>query len=280
MAFHTAAHSSAKPLSVAVSIPPQKYFAERIGGPLVDVTVLAPPGADPHSYEPRPRQIIGLSRARIYFAVGVPFEDAWLPRIRSANPKLIIVRTDRGIRKIPMASHDHANGAHHGEDKGGLDVHVWLSPPLVRTIAEAMRDALVDHDAANAETYQKNCDKFTKEIDALHAHLETLFSQVGDQNKFMVFHPSWGYFAQAYHLVQAPVEIEGKEPKPAEIMRLVKLARAEGIGVIFVQPRLSARSARTIADAIGGKIVLADDLAEDWDRNLRTVAAQLKNALR
>jgi zinc transport system substrate-binding protein len=76
------------------------------------------------------------------------------------------------------------------------------------------------------------------------------------------------------------VEVEGKEPKPAEIMGLVKLARAEGITVIFIQPQFSSRSARTIANAIGGELVVADDLSGDWESNLRAVAEQFKSALR
>ncbi len=96
----------------------------------------------------------------------------------------------------------------------------------------------------------------------------------------MVFHPAWGYFAHTYRLVQIPIEIEGKEPKPAEVLQLIKTARKENIRVIFVQPQFSTRSAKTIADAIGGKLVYADDLAEDWDHNLRTVAESFKSALR
>ncbi|MHB9027830.1 MAG: metal ABC transporter solute-binding protein, Zn/Mn family, partial [Candidatus Latescibacterota bacterium] len=274
-------HSETKPLAVAVSIPPQKYFAERIGGSLISVTVMTPPGADPHTYEPRPRQLIELSRARLYFAIGVPFENAWLPRLRSMNSKLTIVPTDKGIQKIPMTPHSDGDALHRGErHEVGPDVHIWLSPPLVRTVAAAMRDALVSADPAHADEYRANFEKFRKDIDALDAHLAALFSTAGERRKFIVFHPAWGYFARTYNLVQIPVEIDGKEPKPAEIMRLVKLARAEGITVIFIQPQFSARSARTIADAIGGKLVIADDLSGDWDRNLRTVAEQFKSALR
>lgn len=274
-------HSQTNPVPVAVSILPQKYFAERIGGSLVSVTVMTPPGADLHTYEPRPRQLIELSRAKLYFAIGASFENAWLSRLTSANPRLTVVHTDRGIRKIPLAPHsDHHAAPEKEHHEDGLDVHIWLSPPLVRTVAATMRDALVSADPAHADAYRANYETFKKEIDALDSHLSALFSTVGERRKFMVFHPSWGYFARAYNLVQIPVEVEGREPKPAEIMRLVKLARAEGITVIFIQPQFSARSAQTIADAIGGKLIIADDLSENWDRNLRTVAEQFKSALR
>jgi zinc transport system substrate-binding protein len=275
------AHSETKPLSVAVSILPQKYFAERIGGSLVTVTVMTPPGADPHSYEPRPRQLIEFSRAKLYFAIGAPFENAWLPRLRSANPRLTIVQTDRGIRKISMIPHTDGDAAHRGErHEEGPDIHIWLSPPLVRTVAAAMCDALITADPTHAGEYRANFEKFNKEIGALDTYLTEFFSKAGEHRKFMVFHPAWGYFARTYNLVQIPVEVEGKEPKPAEIMGLVKLARAEGITVIFIQPQFSSRSARTIANAIGGELVVADDLSGDWESNLRAVAEQFKSALR
>lgn len=268
------------PLAVAVSIPPQKYFAERIGGKYVSVTVMIPPGADPHIYEPRPRQIVALADAEIYFAIGVPFEAAWLPRFRSVNPKLNIVRTDEGIRKIPMISNEPTGSLHNDSHEGGLDTHIWLSPALVRKIAETMHLSLASADPAHADEYHLNYEKFLNEIDALEKYLRTLFPSGIAPGKFMVFHPAWGYFAQACNLIQIPVEVEGKELKPSEIVRLVRLARSENITVIFVQPQFSTRSAKTISDAIGGELVFADPLAEDWNNNLRTVAKKFKSALR
>jgi zinc transport system substrate-binding protein len=98
--------------------------------------------------------------------------------------------------------------------------------------------------------------------------------------QFMVFHPSWGYFAQAYGLKQIPIEIEGKEPKPAQLRELIERARQDGIQFIFVQPQFSAKSARVIAGEIGAQVVIADPLAEDWTANLRTVARKFERALR
>jgi zinc transport system substrate-binding protein len=278
--FPSMAFTQTGPLEVAVSILPQKYFAEKIGGNHVSVTVMVPPGADPHVYEPRPRQIIELSRSKLYFSIGVPFENAWLTRFKSANTKLVFVQTDRGIVKIPLsATESHSHNSHDSQE-GGLDPHIWLSPPLVKTIALTMRDALVLADPAHAADYRANSDAFLKEIEALDRYLRTQFSTGGDRRRFMVFHPAWGYFAETYHLAQIPVEIDGKEPKPSEIVQLIKMARKEGITAVFVQPQFSARTAKTIAGDIGGKLIIADDLAEDWDHNLRAVAEAFKTALR
>jgi len=98
--------------------------------------------------------------------------------------------------------------------------------------------------------------------------------------KFMVFHPAWGYFAKAYDLVQVPIEVEGKEPKPAQLNELIKLAKKEKITVIFAQPQFSARSAETIAKEIGGEVVMADDLAADWAENLRDQARRFVSVLK
>jgi ABC-type Zn uptake system ZnuABC Zn-binding protein ZnuA len=121
----------AETLQVAVSILPQEYFVKKIGGDFVSVTVLVPPGATPENYELKPRQMVALSECRIYFAIGVPFETAWLPKISSGNQRMIIVRTDEGIRKIAMTAHHHhdGDGSHDEESSDGLlDPHIWLSP--------------------------------------------------------------------------------------------------------------------------------------------------------
>ena len=96
----------------------------------------------------------------------------------------------------------------------------------------------------------------------------------------MVFHPSWGYFADAYGLEQIPIEMEGKEPKPSQLRRLIEFARERGIKVIFVQPQTSTKNAETIARAIGGQVIVADPLAEDWIGNLRQQAEKFRRALR
>jgi zinc transport system substrate-binding protein len=96
----------------------------------------------------------------------------------------------------------------------------------------------------------------------------------------MVFHPSWGYFARNYGLQQVPVEIEGKDPKPAQLKKLIEYAQKKQINVIFVQPQFSSRSAELVAKEIGGQVIFADPLASDWSDNLREVAQKFKVALK
>jgi zinc transport system substrate-binding protein len=280
------------PLQVFVSIAPQKYFVDHIGKDLVDVQVMVQPGASPHTYEPKPHQMMALSKARIYFAIGVTFENAWLNKISSSNPSLMIVHTDENIQKIPMAAshhndtvHQHGEDNHHGKEAhnkdpghdhhhhdGIPDPHIWLSPPLVKIQAGTILDTLQQVDPANSSTYDANYKNFIAEIDLLHTGLESTFSGK-EGTPFMVFHPSWGYFAKTYGLKQVPIEVEGKDPKPAQLMEIIKYAKVQGIKVIFVQPQFSSRNAEMVAKEINGKVLSIDPLAYNWPENLREVAS-------
>ena len=271
--------ASARPLRVFVSILPQKYFAEKIGGDLVDVAVMVEPGANPQTYEPKPKQMLALARTSIYFAIGVPFETTWLAKIAATNPNMLVVHTDAGIKKIPMMAHHRESELE--EDRHGIqDPHVWLSPPLVIIIAENMLQAFIKVDPAHRLIYEKNHNSFVKELVVLDAEIRATFRGKGKAVEFMVFHPAWGYFAQAYGLEQVPIELEGKQPKAAELQRLIQYAKQRGIKVIFAQPQFSRQAAQAITESIGGQIVLADPLAADWDRNLRQVASKFKAALK
>jgi zinc transport system substrate-binding protein len=163
----------------------------------------------------------------------------------------------------------------HGEP----DPHIWLSPPLVMIQVRRILTALQAVDPAHRTDYEANYKGFILELVDLDAELRNTF--VGHQGlKFLVFHPSWGYFAQAYGLQQLPVEAEGKDPKPAQLTEIIEYARRRNIRVVFVQPQFSTKSAAMIAKAIGAEIVFADPLAEDWAVNLRHQARKFKNAMK
>jgi len=270
-----------KKLAVFVSIAPQKYFVHQIGREWVDVQVMVPPGASPATYEPKPRQMAALSDTPVYFAIGVPFEKNWLKKIVAANPNMRVMHTDHGIQKIPMATHHHE--AEHHQNKGHqnlgeLDPHIWLSPPLVMTQARTIRDTLQEIDPAHRSVYDTNYKTFVSALVDLDAEIRNTFAgQKGLQ--FMVLHPSWGYFARTYGLKQVAVEIEGKDPKPAQLKELIEHAKEKGIKIIFVQPQFSSKSAKLVAKEIGGQVAVADPLAQDWSGNLRAVVREFKGAL-
>lgn len=256
----------AAPIEVFVSILPQKYFAERIGGPHVAVSVMVGPGQSPATYEPTPRQMARLAKARLYFRIGVAFEDAWMGRIVAANPRMRVVDTRRGIplRDVDSVVRETAPGVR-------KDPHVWTSPVLAKIIVEHMRDALVAADPAHRGTYEANCSALVAELERLDGQIRGMFRHLATRS-FMVFHPSWGYFADTYGLKQIPIETGGKEPGARTIARFIELGQRQGVKVIFVQEQFSRRTAETVARAIGGRLVAVDPLAEDYLNNLRHVA--------
>ncbi len=273
---------------VFVSILPQATFVKQLGGDLVSVEVMVKPGASPATYEPKPRQMAQLSEASLYLAIGVPFEAAWLERFAAANPKMRVVHTEEGIEKRPMAAHHHEHeGEHekghaekHEHGHGILDPHVWLAPSLVKIQARSIANALIQAAPKHKAQFESNLQAFLEKCDQLDARLKGIFKDVSGEKQFMVFHPSWGYFAQDYGLKQVPIEMEGKEPSPAELEELIEHARHDGIKVIFAQPQFSEKSAKAIAEAIGGKVVKLDPLAENWSENLVNAAEIIREALR
>ena len=269
------ARTDAGRLQVTVSVLPQKYLVERIGGDHVAVNVLVGPGDEPHSYEPVAEQLRALTRSAVCFTVGVEFEAAWMDRFLSANRAMEVVDTTAGIDLLPIEEHGHsdADAAHEG-----LDPHVWVSPRRAAQMARTIADTLVRLDPAHEDAYRANLAAFLADVEALDAEIRAELAGV-EGRKFMVFHPAWGYFAADYGLEQVAIEVGGQEPSAAELAAILTEARASGIRVVFAQPSLSTRSAETIAREIGGRVVAIDPLAEDWLANLRQVAAALAEAL-
>ena len=274
--------SAADKTTVFVSIVPQKFFVEQIAKDLVDVQVMVEPGANPHIYEPKPAQMAAISKAKIYFAIGVTFEEIWLKKLASVNPKMRIVHTEHGIQKMPMAAHHHGEGKDHEKEHhhhGTLDPHIWLSPPLVMVQARNILTALQEVDPAHHAVYEANYKAFITMLVDLDGELRSILK--GKEGfQFIVFHPAWGYFAHAYGLKQVPIEIEGKEPKPAQLKELIEHAQKHQIKVVFVQPQFSSKSAEQVAKEIGGQVAFVDPLAMNWVENLREVATKFKAVLK
>ncbi|MDO9547245.1 MAG: zinc ABC transporter substrate-binding protein [Pelolinea sp.] len=254
---------------ITVSVLPEKYFVERIGGEHVQVNVMVGPGESPHSYEPKAKQMAALSNSALYFAIGVEFEDAWMERITSANPGLRVVDLSQDISKLPSSDADH------NED---MDPHIWTSPEMGKTIARKIGFVLIELDPQHADDYQANLAVLLRDIEQLQAEITNSISQM-DTHQFMVFHPGWGYFANEFGLEQIPIEIGGSEPSASELAHLIDTAKNDNIRVIFAQPELSTQSADFIASEIGGRVILISPLAEDWLENLRLVSQTFADAL-
>ena len=233
-----------------------------VAGERVDILVMVPSGRSPHTYKPSPAQLEKLRRVEIYFAVGseIEFERIWMGKLKEINPKMRIINCSEGILFL--------------DD----DPHVWLSPRNAKIMVENICRAFVDFDPQNRDLYIKNRDLYIEELDELDGELKRAFAKL-KKRKFLVFHPAWAYFAKDYGLEQIAVEIEGGEPGPRDLERLVEMARREGMKVIFASPGFEAERARAIAEAIGGRVEIADPLASDYVSNLRRVSDALVRAL-
>jgi len=260
-------------INAVVSILPEQTFLKAIGGDKVSVSLMVLPGNSPHTYEPKPSQMKDVAKAQIYFAIGVEFENIWLQKFRSLNTGMKVVDLTEGIHKRAIASHNH-NAAHddmHG-DVTAKDPHIWTAPENVKIIALHIYETLLAIDPDNSSYYKANYEKFITHINQTDKQIKAILSQTEKGTKFMVFHPSWGYFAHAYGLEQLAVEIEGKSPKPKEMVMLITEAKEEKIKAIFTQPEFSDRMAKVMASELKIKVIKVSPLAENWSENLIKIA--------
>jgi zinc transport system substrate-binding protein len=252
--------SASRPLNVTVSILPQVWFVEEIGGELVEVSVLVGPGHSPATYEPTPKQMAGLEQADLFLAAGVPFEHGLVPRIR-ALPEAPVVA---GPEAEP---HDH--GHHHDTDP-----HTWLDPVQAQAMADTISSRLQDLSPENAAHFEARCQELRQRLAALGAQVREILAPYRGRS-FIVFHPAFGHFAAAFDLVQIPVEAGGHEPGPRHLAEVIDRAKASGARSVIVQPQFSRKSAETVADAIGAEIIVLDPLAADYENNLIHLARTL-----
>jgi zinc transport system substrate-binding protein len=267
-------------MNITVSILPEKFFVERIGGEHVLVNVMVGLGDSPHTYEPKPEQMAALSRSALYFAIGVEFEGAWIDKFTSTNPQMKFVDLSEGIDKLPTASHqvEPAESETDDHDEDELDPHIWTSPEIAKTIARRIADELSVIDAQNADDYQSNLEELLAQIEQLQSDIQDDLREIKSR-KFLVFHPAWGYFAQEFNLEEIAIEVGGTEPSASELSAIIKTALSENIRVVFAQPEFSTQVADYIASEINGEVVLITPLAENWLENMRKVAQTLKENL-
>jgi zinc transport system substrate-binding protein len=249
-------------IGVMVTVGPQAEFVKKIGGEKVKVTVMVPPGADPHTYEPLPTQMKAVSDAQIYAEVGsgIEFELSWMDKIRALNPHMKVLNCSHGMVLLP--------GTEMGESS---DPHVWVSPKKAKIMVENIYQGLVQTDPTNKGYYTINRNEYLQQLNQLDENITQTLAKKKN-NIIMVYHPSWGYFCHDYNLTQISIESQGKEPTPQGIASLVDQARQKNIKIIFVTPQFSTRNAQVIANEIGGRVVVVDDLNKNYLENMRKVA--------
>lgn len=248
-------------LRVAVSVGPQAELVRRIGGDRVAVTTMLPPGASDEDVSLSPRQVFALENVQLYVAVGhpaFPLEARYIRPFLGRHPE---------VRVVDMSGNSHEG-----------DPHVWVSPETMTVAARNVAAALEGMDPTHAAGYRTNLARFLEDAGRLDREVRARLSAPGASRVFLVYHPSWGYFARRYGLEQIAIEAEGKEPGAAQLIQLIDRARREHATVVLVPEGFPRNSARVIADAIGGRVVSADPLAPDWEATLLRVAEVLSHA--
>jgi zinc transport system substrate-binding protein len=259
-----------EPLRVVVSILPQVWFAQQIGGPEVQVSVLVGPGHSPATFDPTPRQLAELQDADLFISAGVPFEKGLVPRVQALPNGPTLVGPEPGEGQ-DHEGHDH-HGHHHHPDE--LDPHTWLDPMQAVASAQEMATAFGQFRPALAQL-------FADRAQALETRLAKLDQEIRNQlaphagRRFFVFHPAFGHFAEAYGLEQVAVEDQGHEPGPRQLARVINQAKADGATAIVVQPQFSEKAAGTVARAAGLQVINLDPLSDDYENNLRHIARTL-----
>jgi len=288
-ALFVIAPTFAAKLTVAVSLQPYSSVVHEIGGDQVEVVTMLPPGADPHTYEPKPASLKEFSKATVYFSDGSGMDAAWLPRFKGVNKDVKVISLAEGIQWMEEDEHhhheheaaaghksvetaaDHKTAAGHDDDDE-MDPHLWTSPVQMVLIAKNVLSALVQLDAANADKYRARAVTLMERLKKLNTDLvQAISAMPADRRTFIVFHPAYGYFARDYGMKQLTVEVNGKEPKPKDLMNLVKTGKANNVHIVFVQPQFGRRAAATIAKELDAKIVVTDPLAYDYEGNIRTL---------
>lgn len=284
--------------TISVSIPPQAYFVEKIAKDTADIHILIPPNSDEHSLDFKPSAIAKLQKSAIYFTIGLELEDILRQKFSSVK----IIDISEGVEKMHdlhehnhghlhnSREHNHAHDlrkkhAHHSHDSHAhnhsdsrknerKDPHIWLDPILAKTIAKNISNHLSKIYPQNAKFYAQNLTDFEAELDSLHAQISQILS-TSKGKKFIIYHPSLGYFARRYNLIQIPVEILGKEPKAKDLQAIINLAKKEKINTIFVQSGFATNPAKTLAKEIDANIIELNHLSKEWDKTMLEIARQI-----
>jgi zinc transport system substrate-binding protein len=253
--------TDAAPLPVVVSLPPQIWVVESVGGARVSVAALVGPGDSEETYSPTDVQVTAALRAKVLFRIGASFEEApWFDALTSAGG-LPVVDAGQGVDRVALG-------------RSGLDPHIWTSPRRLAIQARNVAATLGRLDPSNREFYDRALTAVTRELEILDRELAQKLAPYRGR-AFFVFHPTWGYLASDYGLRQIAVEVDGKEPTDLDLTRIQELARVEHPRSLFVERQVSGRAAGAVAAALGASVVPLDPLAADVPSNLRRVVERL-----
>lgn len=248
---------SAAKIRVAASLNDFASIASTVGGDQVEVFSIARPTADAHRVEALPSYMVKVSRAQIYFKVGLGL-DQWADAIidGSRNSKLLLVDCSKGVRvlEVPTGRVDASMGDVHPNG----NPHYWLDPRNGAVIARNVAEALAHVDPGNAEQYRSRAEAFAKEAEAAwHRGQETTAALPA--KVIFTYHRSWSYFADAFGLEVAGTAepVPGIPPTARHLAELVEIAKSRHVQVLLQEPYFSDDAARFLGREAGVRAVVA-----------------------
>jgi zinc transport system substrate-binding protein len=267
-------------LNVAVSVEPHAFLLERIGGERLRIEVLVPTGREPELYQATPDKIAALSKTKVLFRTGMPFEETLIPKLKSNTNKLKIVDLRNGITLRTLELHDHNSHSNHNAPihvhvHNESDPHIWFAPTILKTEVQTVLQTLSEIDPKGTAQYQKNAEQFLEEIEKLRIDLAERLAPFKAKTVF-VFHPAYGYFCDEFGLRQRAVEFEGKSPKPQQLTALItEIRHSENIPVIFVQPEFNQAPTQAITETTSVKIVVHSPLERNVLQSMKRFAEEI-----
>ncbi len=258
-----------KPI-VSVTIPPQAYILRQIAGEDIDINIMLPPGTDPESAEPLPEAMRKLEYSREYVMLGeYPFEQALRQRIASMIPQLQLVSISCNT------NHNHGKEHEHNHESG--DPHIWMSPESLHHITDVMYHTAVRCNPDAENRYRANATQLHTRIDAVRDTLSMLLAPLRGKS-FVIWHPSLTYFAREYGIVQLPVESEGKETTPRQMMELIDKVRHDGAIAFVVEREHSPRMAEALNRDMQLPMIRVDLMQGDILASLVKLGRDLRSA--
>ncbi len=260
---------------ISVTIEPQRYFVEKIAGDLFQVYCVTPAGQSPETYDPTPQQMVQISQSQAYFRIGeIGFEQAWMKNLQSQNPDMRVFDLSEGMELIKNQEEEHEGEEAHHHHHGSVDPHIWTSISGAKVIAQNTCQALVKLDPENQETYQAGYQRLIGEIDSTAVEMKRLLQPLAG-SAFIIYHPTLTYFAREFGLQQLCIELDGKEPSPAQLKHLIETAAQSKAKVVFVQQEFDQKNAELIAKETGCRLVTINPLSYNWHDEMIRLATIL-----
>jgi len=272
-------------LQVVTTLFPLYDFARSIGGEKAQVSMLLPPGVEPHSFEPRPENVVRVNRADLFIYTN-PLMEPWAAGMVAGldRGRVEIVEGGKGIALMPAPEGEPHGDGHAGEHgRETADPHVWLDLDNARHIAGNILAAFVARDPANEAYYRRNGAKLDAELAALDERFRQTLARSPKKVLLHGGHYAFGYLAKRYGLsyISASAVNADAEPTPAKLAELVQLMRRERLNYVYTEELLSPRVAETIARETGAKVLMLraghNVTREDLERGVSFISIMEEN---